>query len=82
MDMVDVDGGSDSGKKIVPEEKGQSFENSDDTSNGGGKSYANMVTKDLKVVDNKLNYIPTEINEEGSEVVVFDETLMAKGSGQ
>ncbi|GKA36412.1 retrovirus-related pol polyprotein from transposon TNT 1-94 [Tanacetum coccineum] len=39
-------------KKIVPEEKGQNFENSDDTSNGG------------------------------SEVVVFDEALVAKGSRQ
>ncbi|GJS92500.1 zinc knuckle CX2CX4HX4C containing protein [Tanacetum coccineum] len=83
MERVRDEGCLDADKdKIEPEKMGQNFKNIDDISDGVGKSYANMVTKDLKIVDNKLNYIPTEINEEGSKVVVFDEALVDKGSGQ
>ncbi|GKA07497.1 RNA-directed DNA polymerase, eukaryota, reverse transcriptase zinc-binding domain protein [Tanacetum coccineum] len=46
------------------------------------KTYAKVVTKDLKVVNNKLDFIPTVINEEGSEFVIFDEDLVEKESAQ
>ncbi|GJR50538.1 hypothetical protein Tco_1401059 [Tanacetum coccineum] len=39
-------------------------------------SYANIASN----LDNKLNLIPTEINEDGVEVVIFDEEIMSGGS--
>ncbi|GJZ21103.1 hypothetical protein Tco_0558142 [Tanacetum coccineum] len=50
--------------------------------NKSQRTYANMVTKDMKVVNNKLDFVHTVINEEGSEFVIFDETLVEKGSAQ
>ncbi|GJU91924.1 hypothetical protein Tco_1304347 [Tanacetum coccineum] len=41
-------------------------------------SYANVVNNSN--LDNKLNLIPTEVNEEGIEVVIFDEEIVNKGS--
>ncbi|GKG49210.1 hypothetical protein Tco_0515662, partial [Tanacetum coccineum] len=41
-------------------------------------SYANIASKNN--LDNKLNLIPTEINEDGVEVVIFDEEIMSEGS--
>ncbi|GJX43273.1 hypothetical protein Tco_0259949 [Tanacetum coccineum] len=46
------------------------------------RTYAKMVTKDMKIVNNKLAFVPTIINEEGSEFVIFDETLVEKCSAQ
>lgn len=45
-------------------------------------SYARIVKKDVKSINNKLNFVPTELTEEGSEVVVFDEELVNRGSVQ
>ncbi|GJT35155.1 hypothetical protein Tco_0925574 [Tanacetum coccineum] len=45
-------------------------------------TYAKMVTQDLKIVDNKLSFVPTELNEEGGEIVIFDEAFMDKGNMQ
>ncbi|GKB13881.1 retrovirus-related pol polyprotein from transposon TNT 1-94 [Tanacetum coccineum] len=42
------------------------------------ESYVNMVKKDE--APKKLNYKPTEINENGVEVVIFDEMIVKKGS--
>ncbi|GJU68574.1 RNA-directed DNA polymerase, eukaryota, reverse transcriptase zinc-binding domain protein [Tanacetum coccineum] len=38
--------------------------------------------KNVMYVDNKLNFIPTEVTDEGCEVVIFDEALVDKGSNQ
>ncbi|GJW39228.1 RNA-directed DNA polymerase, eukaryota, reverse transcriptase zinc-binding domain protein [Tanacetum coccineum] len=46
-----------------------------------GSTYTKMVTKDMHIVNNKLDFIPTEINENGSEIVIFDEDLVDKGKG-
>ncbi|GKB08859.1 RNA-directed DNA polymerase, eukaryota, reverse transcriptase zinc-binding domain protein [Tanacetum coccineum] len=50
--------------------------------NNNQKTYAKMVTKDLKVVNNNLDFVPTIINEEGSEFIIFDESLVEKRSAQ
>ncbi|GJU22273.1 RNA-directed DNA polymerase, eukaryota, reverse transcriptase zinc-binding domain protein [Tanacetum coccineum] len=50
--------------------------------NNNQKTYAKMVTKDLKVVNNNLDFVPTVINEEGSEFIIFDEALVEKRSAQ
>ncbi|GJY36109.1 RNA-directed DNA polymerase, eukaryota, reverse transcriptase zinc-binding domain protein [Tanacetum coccineum] len=47
-----------------------------------GSTYAKMVTKGMQIVNNKLDFIPTEINEDGSEIMIFDEDLVDKGSVQ
>ncbi|GJY92303.1 RNA-directed DNA polymerase, eukaryota, reverse transcriptase zinc-binding domain protein [Tanacetum coccineum] len=57
-------------------------ENTRSTSGYGVKSHANVVTKDVKYADNKLNFIPTEVTKEGCEVVIFYEALVDKGSTQ
>nr|GEV37454.1 hypothetical protein [Tanacetum cinerariifolium] len=46
------------------------------------RTYAIVVNNDVMIADNKLSFIPTELNEEGSEVVIFDEALVDKGSAQ
>ncbi|GJQ91963.1 RNA-directed DNA polymerase, eukaryota, reverse transcriptase zinc-binding domain protein [Tanacetum coccineum] len=78
---VESNGDTDSGKKGT-EKRGNNSESIDGTNASNGRTYAKVVTKDMKIVDNKLNFIPTKINEEGSEIVVFDEALVAKGSAQ
>ncbi|GJZ17124.1 RNA-directed DNA polymerase, eukaryota, reverse transcriptase zinc-binding domain protein [Tanacetum coccineum] len=70
-------GTNNSGKKDKEHDK-----NTGSTSGYGVKSYANVVTQDVKYADNKLNFIPTEVTEEGCEVVIFDEALVDKGSTQ
>ncbi|PWA37166.1 hypothetical protein CTI12_AA593070 [Artemisia annua] len=47
-----------------------------------GNTYARMVAKDIKSVDNKLSFVPTEISDEGSDIVIFDEELVNKGTAQ
>ncbi|GKA68338.1 reverse transcriptase domain, reverse transcriptase zinc-binding domain protein, partial [Tanacetum coccineum] len=70
------------GKNQKDAEKSNRKECPNETSNSGVKSYANVVTKDVMYVDNKLNFIPTEVTDEGCEVVIFDEALVDKGSNQ
>ncbi|GJW32974.1 RNA-directed DNA polymerase, eukaryota, reverse transcriptase zinc-binding domain protein [Tanacetum coccineum] len=43
--------------------------------NNSQRTYARMVTKDMKIVNNKLGFVPTMRNEEGSEIMIFDEAL-------
>ncbi|GJW20731.1 hypothetical protein Tco_0031353 [Tanacetum coccineum] len=61
---------------------GDKCKNLNDIKHNNGSTYAKMVTKDLKIVDNKLSFVPTEINEEGGEIVIFDEALVDKGSAK
>ncbi|GKA27785.1 RNA-directed DNA polymerase, eukaryota, reverse transcriptase zinc-binding domain protein [Tanacetum coccineum] len=44
------------------------------------KSYAKKVTNNLKTNDNELFSVPTCLNKDGEEVVVFDEELVKEGS--
>nr|GEX17593.1 RNA-directed DNA polymerase, eukaryota, reverse transcriptase zinc-binding domain protein [Tanacetum cinerariifolium] len=76
--MDDLDGESDS--KNCNEIVGNGDKIKEGIRRRSQKTYANMVTKDMKVVHNKLDFVPTVINEEGSEFVIFDETLVEKGS--
>ncbi|GKB38516.1 RNA-directed DNA polymerase, eukaryota, reverse transcriptase zinc-binding domain protein, partial [Tanacetum coccineum] len=46
---------------------------------GEVKSYANAVQKNDNNVDTSLEYKPTEISEDGTEFVIFDEEIVAKG---
>ncbi|GJX74667.1 putative ribonuclease H-like domain-containing protein [Tanacetum coccineum] len=50
----------------------------DDKSENKNVSYVNMVKKDA--VSKNLNYIPTMVTNIGSEVVIFNEMLVKKGS--
>lgn len=45
-------------------------------------TYARMVTKDVRIVNNRLSFVPTEISNEGNEIVIFYEDLVQKGSSQ
>ncbi|GKA46942.1 RNA-directed DNA polymerase, eukaryota, reverse transcriptase zinc-binding domain protein [Tanacetum coccineum] len=47
---------------------------------GEVKSYANDVQKNDNNVDTSFEYKPTEISEDGTEFVIFDEEIVAKGS--
>jgi hypothetical protein len=70
---------------IVGKNSVKSTVNSDNTSrynNAQGNTYAKMVTKGTRTVDNRLSFVPTEISNEGSEIVIFDEDLVQKGSSQ
>ncbi|GKB62678.1 hypothetical protein Tco_0918864 [Tanacetum coccineum] len=55
------------------------FDGNNRVDKNNGDSYAKTVKKDLKNVNNKLNFVLTEISEEGSEIVIFDEELNEKG---
>ncbi|GKG54067.1 hypothetical protein Tco_0557590, partial [Tanacetum coccineum] len=59
----------------------QSYVSGKDGDNGK-RTYAKMVSKDVKMVNNKLDFVPTVFNEEGTEFVIFDEDLVEKGSAQ
>nr|GEU30464.1 hypothetical protein [Tanacetum cinerariifolium] len=59
-------------------EKGFDDVRNDETSESNNVSYANMVKKDE--VPKNLNYIPIMVTDIGSEVVIFDEMLVKKGS--
>ncbi|GJX87693.1 RNA-directed DNA polymerase, eukaryota, reverse transcriptase zinc-binding domain protein [Tanacetum coccineum] len=71
-----VNGSNESDKKGT-EQKGNDYE-----VNYSQRTYAKMVTKDMKIVNNKLDFVPTVISKEGSEIVIFDEALVEKGSAQ
>ncbi|GJV17423.1 RNA-directed DNA polymerase, eukaryota, reverse transcriptase zinc-binding domain protein [Tanacetum coccineum] len=60
--------------------KGEQDSVSGKEDNTSQRTYAKMVTKDVKVVNNKLDFVPTVINEEGHEFVNFDENLVEKGT--
>ncbi|GJW60304.1 RNA-directed DNA polymerase, eukaryota, reverse transcriptase zinc-binding domain protein [Tanacetum coccineum] len=64
------------------EKRGDNYENLNGNWYNNGSTYAKMVTKDLKLDDNKLDFVPTELNEEGDGIVIFDEALVDKGSSQ
>nr|GEW22767.1 hypothetical protein [Tanacetum cinerariifolium] len=59
-------------------QRGSEFEAKNGINGNNGSIYAKMVTKDIMIVNNKLDFVPTEISEEGSEIVIFDEALMDK----
>ncbi|GKE09151.1 hypothetical protein Tco_1412702 [Tanacetum coccineum] len=44
------------------------------------QSYAHAVTKLEQLIDNKPNSVPTEIDENGNEFVIFDDELIKDGS--
>ena len=46
----------------------------------GVKSYAKMVQKHEKLLDTSLDFKPTEVCDDGTEYVIFDEEIVAKGS--
>lgn len=56
--------------------------NTDKSKEVNRSSYANVVKQDVRKLQNKLMYVPTEIGEDGSEVVIFDAQLVTKGSVQ
>ncbi|GJS66832.1 metallophosphoesterase 1-like protein isoform X1 [Tanacetum coccineum] len=58
------------------EQRGYNPRSTNGTNANNERTYAKMVTKYMKIADNKLNFIPIELNEEGSEVVIFDEALV------
>ncbi|GJX36121.1 RNA-directed DNA polymerase, eukaryota, reverse transcriptase zinc-binding domain protein [Tanacetum coccineum] len=49
-----------------------------DQDEGKKFSYAKIVNNGS--LDNKLNLIPTEVNDDGTEVVIFDEEIVKEGS--
>nr|GEW28341.1 hypothetical protein [Tanacetum cinerariifolium] len=49
-----------------------------DEKEGNKASYAKIASK--ASLDNKLKLIPTEINEDGTEVILFDEDIVSEGS--
>ncbi|GJV53270.1 RNA-directed DNA polymerase, eukaryota, reverse transcriptase zinc-binding domain protein [Tanacetum coccineum] len=61
---------------VIVEEDMSSKE--DGSSKNNNVSYANMVKKDE--VPKNLNYIPTLITDVGTEVVIFDDMLVQRGS--
>ncbi|GKD86137.1 hypothetical protein Tco_1357291, partial [Tanacetum coccineum] len=90
-DMVDVEGGNGSGdsnrgkggEEKWDENVDRIKRNNEQKENiNSGSTYAKMVTKGMHIVNNKLYFIPTEINKDGSEIVIFDEDLVDKGSVQ
>ncbi|GJQ95931.1 RNA-directed DNA polymerase, eukaryota, reverse transcriptase zinc-binding domain protein [Tanacetum coccineum] len=76
--------GTDRGGKEKREENVDRLKGNNDHKENinSGSTYAKMVTKDMQIVNNKLDFMPTEINEDGSEIVIFDEDLVDKGSVQ
>ncbi|GJT76140.1 zinc knuckle CX2CX4HX4C containing protein [Tanacetum coccineum] len=46
----------------------------------GGKSYAGITINNLVEIDKNLVVVPTEMDCNGSEVVIFDEVMVAEGS--
>ncbi|PWA56332.1 hypothetical protein CTI12_AA420710 [Artemisia annua] len=69
-------------EKCTEVNKTVSTENVGSSRNDIGNTYARMVAKDIKSVDNKLSFVPTEISDEGSDIVIFDEELVNKGTAQ
>ncbi|GJX96732.1 reverse transcriptase zinc-binding domain-containing protein [Tanacetum coccineum] len=65
-------GGEEKWEKNVDRKKGNNEQKENISS---GSTYAKMVTKVMQIVNNKLDFIPTNFNEDGSEIVIFDEDL-------
>nr|GEW45498.1 hypothetical protein [Tanacetum cinerariifolium] len=74
-------GKTDSGKGNHEQRENNNW-NNQDTNSSNGKTYAKMVTKGIQITSNKLDYIPSELNKDGSEIAVFDEAMVDKGSAQ
>ncbi|GKE05170.1 hypothetical protein Tco_1397188, partial [Tanacetum coccineum] len=62
---VSVDEKGDSGKKEV---------------NAGRMSFVEAMSGSMNVIDRSLECIPTELDDNGVEVVVFDDIMVAEGS--
>ncbi|GJS50409.1 RNA-directed DNA polymerase, eukaryota, reverse transcriptase zinc-binding domain protein [Tanacetum coccineum] len=43
------------------------------------KSFASIVKEQMEKSDNKLDFIPPDMNENGDEIAIFDEKLVAEG---
>ncbi|GKG43545.1 hypothetical protein Tco_0482638, partial [Tanacetum coccineum] len=56
----------------------QNADSHKDNDEGKKFSYAKIVNNSS--LDNKLNLIPTEVNDDGIEVVIFDEDIVNEGS--
>ncbi|GJT89551.1 RNA-directed DNA polymerase, eukaryota, reverse transcriptase zinc-binding domain protein [Tanacetum coccineum] len=56
----------------------QNADSQKDNDEGKKFSYAKIVNNSS--LDNKLNLIPTEVNDDGIEVVIFDEDIVNEGS--
>ncbi|XP_071710262.1 uncharacterized protein [Rutidosis leptorrhynchoides] len=54
--------------------------NMDKNVNNEKVSYANIVNKEAKSIDRKLSFVPTAVDKEGNEVVIFDEEFVAESS--
>ncbi|GJW08556.1 hypothetical protein Tco_1570979 [Tanacetum coccineum] len=46
------------------------------------QSYAHVTTKSEPLIDNKLKLLPTKIDENGNEYVIFDDELISDGSSK
>ncbi|GKB23590.1 putative ribonuclease H-like domain-containing protein, partial [Tanacetum coccineum] len=44
------------------------------------KSFASIIKEQMEKCDNKLDFIPPDINEKGDEVAIFDDELVSEGS--
>ncbi|GJZ52412.1 hypothetical protein Tco_0606927 [Tanacetum coccineum] len=73
---------SNEGDKKDTEQRGNDSEDTNGINGNSERTYVKMVTTDMKIVNNKLDFIPIEISEEGSEIVIFDEALVEKDSAQ
>ncbi|GKB62957.1 RNA-directed DNA polymerase, eukaryota, reverse transcriptase zinc-binding domain protein [Tanacetum coccineum] len=83
-DMYESNKNSDDAKKTgIGNEMDETEVNHGNNTQTAGKegikvSYANIASSNS--FDNKLNLIPTETNEDGVEVVIFDEEIVSAGS--
>ncbi|GJY81937.1 hypothetical protein Tco_0494688 [Tanacetum coccineum] len=89
---VEVDGSINQGSKDSEKTFGNSLkkgpvsdENAKRNANGVSndnkyRSYAGITGNNFSEVDKKLKEIPTELDDNGNEFVVFDEVLVAEGS--
>ncbi|GKC30974.1 hypothetical protein Tco_1038268 [Tanacetum coccineum] len=73
---------SNEGDKKDTEQRGNDYEDTKGINGNSERTYAKMVTTDMKIVNNKLDFIPTEISEEGGDIVIFDEAFVEKDSAQ
>ncbi|GJZ97390.1 RNA-directed DNA polymerase, eukaryota, reverse transcriptase zinc-binding domain protein [Tanacetum coccineum] len=81
-ERIDTGNGNIDSDKGDDEQMGNNNGSNQGNNSSDGKTYAKMVTKGIQVTSNKLDYIPTELNEDGSEIIVFDEAMVDKGSVQ
>ncbi|GJX57386.1 hypothetical protein Tco_0287283 [Tanacetum coccineum] len=81
-DMIRMCDGISNENGIRQEEKQESQKSVDSfqsKGNAGRKSFVEAIRQNLLECDKALECIPTEIDENGVEVVVFDDVMMAEG---